>query len=43
MSHYNKLPFGIISFNRFLNTGTTNIVSSYDKNELVLFEMVCEE
>ena len=28
-----KLPFEIISFNRYINIETVNIISSYDKDE----------
>ena len=33
MCYCDKLPFEIISFNRYINIETVNIISSYDKDE----------
>ena len=33
MYYCDKLPFEIISFNRYINIETVNIISSYDKDE----------
>ena len=43
MFYCDELPFGIISSNRFFNIETINIISSYDENEMALFEVACEE
>lgn len=35
--------YRMIPSNCFLNTKTMNIISSYDKDEITLFEDVCEK
>ena len=39
----NDLPFGIIPRSLFLNTETMNIISSYNEDEIALFEIACEK
>ena len=40
MFYCNELPFRIIPLNRFLNIETMNTVSSYDEDEIALFEEI---
>ena len=42
MFYYNEY-LGIIYFNRYLNAETLNIISSYDEDEIALFEDTCED
>ena len=43
MFYCNDLPFGIIPRSFFLNTETMNIISSYNEDEIALFEIACEK